>query len=143
MRMTKACEYGLQGVLHLAMQPAGKTTLLSEISKERVIPYSFLGKIFRHLVKAGIVKSLRGVHGGFVLGRSPKKITMKDVVESVEGDIAFSNCSSNTNGCERIAYCSMATSWRKAHQRALEVLENVTFETLAREEKKKAIQGKK
>jgi len=143
MRMTRACEYGLQGVLYLAMQPEGRTTLLSEISKARTIPYSFLGKIFRNLVKAGIVKSIRGIHGGFTLARGARHITMKDIVEAVEGDIAFSNCSNKSNRCDRIMYCSMATSWKRAQKRAFDVLANVNFEELARKEKRVFKRGKK
>jgi len=135
MRMTKACEYGLQGVLYLAMQPEGKTTFLAEISQARTIPYSFLGKIFQNLIRAGIVKSMRGIHGGFTLAREARAITMKDVVEAVEGNISFSNCSGDENGCERVSCCSMATSWRQAQQKAMHVLENVTFKELAKKEK--------
>ena len=143
MKMTRACEYGLQGVLYLAMQPKGKTTLLAEISKARTIPYSFLGKIFRHLVKAGIVKSIRGIHGGFTLARGARNITMKDIVEAVEGDIAFSNCSNKSNRCDRIMHCSMATSWKTAQKKAFDVLADANFEELARKEKSVLKRGKR
>lgn len=133
MKMTKACEYGLQGVLYLAMQPIDKAALLSEIAEARHIPNSFLGKIFRLLSKVGIVKSIRGVKGGFILGRPSDTITMKDVVEAVEGPIAFSDCSNNTS-CERMHYCSMSNKWKQAQQQALGVLEKVTFKELADQE---------
>ncbi len=136
MRMTRACEYGLQGVLYLAMQPEGKTTFLSEISKARSIPCSFLGKIFLNLAKAGIVKSIRGIHGGFILARRARDITMRDIIEAVEGDIVFSNCLDKSNGCVRVLHCSMVMPWRKAQKEALDVLGNVNFEELARKEKK-------
>lgn len=135
MKMTKACEYGLQGVLYLAMHADMDVILLSEISEARAIPYSFLGKIFRLLVKANIVKSTRGVNGGFTLAREAKSISMKDVIEAVEGDISFSECSSKTQNCSRLSCCSMAQPWQESQHRALEVLANVNFHDLARKEK--------
>jgi Rrf2 family protein len=85
MQFTKAEEYGVQGVLYLAEQNSGKITPLSEISDACRIPEKFLAKIFQSLTKTGIVRSHRGVHGGFTMARDPKKLPVKDVLEAIQG----------------------------------------------------------
>ena len=66
-----------------------------------------------------------------------------NVVESVEGDIAFSNCSSDPHGCKRIDCCSMVRPWREAQERALSVLGKITFQSLARKERQIIQKGSK
>ena len=78
MQFTKAEEYGMHGVLHLANKGQGKVTPLSEISEAREIPEKFLAKIFQSLSRSGILRSHRGVRGGFTLAKSPRDITVKD-----------------------------------------------------------------
>ena len=74
MQFTKAEEYGIFGVLYLAEQPAGRITPLSEISETQDVPEKFLAKIFQSLSKSGLIRSHRGVKGGFSLGRPANEI---------------------------------------------------------------------
>ena len=74
MQFTKAEDYGLHGIMYLAEQPNGKVTPLSEISEAQQVPEKFLAKIFQSLSKTGLVKSHRGVKGGFSMARSADKI---------------------------------------------------------------------
>ena len=73
------------GVLYLSEKGLSDVTPLSEISEGQVIPEKFLAKIFQSLSKSGIVRSHRGVRGGFTLAKNPKQITVKDVLEAIQG----------------------------------------------------------
>jgi Rrf2 family protein len=85
MQFTKAEEYGMQGVLHLAAQSRDKVIPLSEISEAQHIPEKFLAKIFQSLSKSGIIRSHRGVRGGFTLAKDPADITVREVLETIQG----------------------------------------------------------
>ena len=71
MQFTKAEEYGMMGVLFLAERDRQLVTPLSEISEAKKIPEKFLAKIFQSLSRSGIVRSHRGVRGGFTLRKDP------------------------------------------------------------------------
>ena len=92
MQFTKAEEYGIFGIMYLATQPKGKVTPLSEISEHQHVPEKFLAKIFQSLCRSGLVRSHRGVKGGFTIGKASDKITVKEVIESIQGPYYISKC---------------------------------------------------
>ncbi|MCI0468438.1 MAG: Rrf2 family transcriptional regulator, partial [Nitrospirae bacterium] len=78
MQITRETDYAIRSVLHLAEKPEG-IAMIDEISKSRDIPKTFLAKILQKLTRAKIVKSHRGVKGGFQIARPPDKINLYDV----------------------------------------------------------------
>lgn len=101
MQFTKAEEYGVFGVLYLAERNGSPVTPLSEISEAQGIPEKFLAKIFQSLSKAGIIRSHRGVRGGFTLARDPKAITVKEVLETIQGPYHLMKCVNDPEGCDQ------------------------------------------
>ena len=83
MELTRKGEYAIRGIVYLATRPGDQVCLLSDIASAVDVPPTFLAKIFQQFSKIGLVKSYRGTGGGFVLGRSPDKITLLEVVEAV------------------------------------------------------------
>ncbi len=91
-RISKGVEYAIKGLIYLVSQPPNKTIPLSEVSEAEDIPKSFLIKIFQMMMRRGIVKSERGLDGGFMLARSPYEISLLEVIEAVDGPLsAFYN----------------------------------------------------
>jgi Rrf2 family iron-sulfur cluster assembly transcriptional regulator len=88
MLLTRGGEYGLRGVLYLARQDSDKVSMVSAIAEAQAIPPRFLAKIFQALAKAGVVKSRRGAKGGFSLRRPASDITVKEVIEAIEGPMS-------------------------------------------------------
>lgn len=101
MQFTKAEEYGIFGVLYLAEQPAGKVTPLSEISEAQDVPEKFLAKIFQSLSKSGVIRSHRGVKGGFSLGRPADHISIREIVEIIQGPYFIAKCLHTPEICTR------------------------------------------
>ena len=98
MLITRASEYAILSLILLASasEPMDSETL----SKELSIPKSFLAKILQSLAKVGILKSYKGVNGGFVIHRDPSEISMLDVMSSVEGKApAVFECSPSEKNC--------------------------------------------
>ncbi len=132
MKLTRGGEYGIRGVLYLAQQNDGKVSMLSAIAKTQDVPPRFLAKIFQALAKAGVVKSHRGAKGGFSLARPANEITIRDVIEAVEGPVLLNVCLTGPGECTRDEICPMHAIWSEAQEKMMSVLASSNFADLAR-----------
>jgi len=132
MQITRSGEYGLRGLLFLAKQPPERVTLVSEISKDQNIPETFLAKIFQRLSKAGLLRSIRGAKGGFSLGKPAKEISMREIIEALEGPIALNRCLVKEGECAEEKVCPLHQVWEEIQQRFLEILDRTTIEDLSK-----------
>ncbi|OIP65842.1 MAG: Rrf2 family transcriptional regulator [Nitrospirae bacterium CG_4_9_14_3_um_filter_53_35] len=130
MKLTRAGEYGIRGMLYLAMQPKDRVTLLSDISNTQNIPESYLSKIFQILTKAGLVRSHRGFKGGYTLGLPPEEITIKDIIEGIEGPIALNRCAMEESLCSEDTGCRIQDVWKDAQNAMVGVLAGTTLANL-------------
>lgn len=135
MKLTRGGEYGIRGVLYLAQKNDGKVSMLSAIAKAQDVPPRFLAKIFQSLAKAGVVKSHRGAKGGFSLARTPADITIKDVIEAIEGPIYLNVCLISQGECSRDKICPMHAVWEEAQEKMMGVLARANFADLAKAER--------
>lgn len=89
MKVTARAEYASLAILELALRENSGQTQAREIAESRNIPLKFLEQILIQLRNAGLVKSVRGAAGGYLLARPPVEISLKDVVEAVEGEVSM------------------------------------------------------
>lgn len=135
MKLTRAADYAIRGITYMSMQPAGAVVVIPEIAREMGVPVGFLARIFQSLSRAGLVISHRGKKGGYSLTRKPAELTLKDVIEAVEGNISLNICLDGYNDCERMSYCPTRVHLQDIQRVLVENLEKYDFATLAREEK--------
>ncbi len=133
MQITRQGDYGIRSVLYLARQPFKKISFVTEISEEYKIPRSFLAKILQKLVKAKIVRSYRGVKGGFSLARQARDISLLEVLEAIEGKICLNVCLMDKKKCPFSKHCPVTPIWAAAQARFTETLKKTNFEDLARQ----------
>lgn len=119
------------GLIALARRPVGDVVMIEALCAEEQVPVSFLGKIFQSLAKAGIVKSARGSGGGFSLTRVPSGISALEIIEAIEGPIAFQRCLDIDEGCEHSAGCALCGLLAEAQDRVKEVFGKSTLAELA------------
>ena len=136
MELTRKGEYAIRGIIYLAQQPAGKMVLISEIAEATQVPQTFLAKILQSFAKLGIVNSYRGTGGGFTLGRPAARITLREVVEAVEGPIMPNRCLIGEGACQRDRSCLVHPVWRRVQGEVVQILDGVTIEDLAKEVKR-------
>lgn len=134
MELTRKGEYAIRGIVYLARLPQGKVALISEIAEGTGVPQTFLAKIFQNFAKIGLVNSFRGTGGGFLLGRPSSQITLREVVEAVEGPIVPNRCLMGDDGCEFSKTCMVHPVWREVQVKVVDILNGVTIETLARDQ---------
>ena len=84
LQLSKKVEYGLIALRHMAMKPLGNVVTTKELSKEYDLPYELLAKILQKLARAGVVRSLQGVKGGYTLARRPEELKVSVVIKIIE-----------------------------------------------------------
>ena len=115
----------------LARRPMGSVVMIDEVSREEHIPKSFGAKIFQSLVKARLVKSNRGTGGGFTLLKEPGAITVLEVIEAIEGKIAFQRClGEDEPKCEHFGGCALCGLFEQAQDRVTEIFSRTTLADL-------------
>ena len=130
MQVTRAGEYGVLGLMSLARRGAGEVVMIDEVSREEQIPKSFLAKIFQNLTRAGIVRSNRGAGGGFALIKQPADITVLEVIEAIEGRIAFQRCLQEVPDCDHIGGCALCGLFEQAQDQVKDVFSRTTIADL-------------
>ncbi|HEV7925560.1 MAG TPA: Rrf2 family transcriptional regulator [Verrucomicrobiae bacterium] len=136
MQITRAGEYGVMGLMHLARRRPGQRTMIDEVSREQKISKSFLAKIFQSLVKAGLVRSIRGAGGGFALARNPAQIPVLDIIEAVEGRILFQRCKMARPDCEHVGGCALCGLFERAQDGLKDALTRTTLADLIQQQEK-------
>ena len=132
MQITRAGEYAVLGLMCLARRPFGSVVMIDEVSREEKIPKSFAAKIFQSLVKAGLVRSNRGTGGGFTLQKQPADITVLEIIEAIEGKIAFQRCLTEPTACEHSGGCALCGLFEEAQDRVKQTFSQTTLADLAR-----------
>jgi Rrf2 family transcriptional regulator, iron-sulfur cluster assembly transcription factor len=130
MQITRAGEYGVLGLMHLARRNPGQRAMIDEVSRQERIPKSFLAKIFQHLAKAGLVRSVRGSRGGFALLKNPGDISVLEIIEAVEGKIVFQRCRIDKPDCQHAGGCALCGLFERAQDGIKDVLTSTTLRDL-------------
>jgi Rrf2 family protein len=131
LEITRATEYAIRTVLHLALADAGRVVPRREIVERWEIPGQFLGKIAQRLARAGIIRIRQGARGGYLLLVPPERLTLLAVVEAAEGSIVLNQCLMHATSCSRSCGCSVHAVWAAARRQLRETLAGVTFAQLA------------
>jgi Rrf2 family protein len=142
---TKA-EYGVRIMAHLAAHDGDTPVSLSAIADAEGLPVAYLEHLVQRLRRAELVESRRGAHGGYSLARPASEITMAEVVEALEGDIAPIDCiSAQEDGsfvCAREAQfdrvCPTKVLWTRVQGSIVRTLQDITLSELVVPTRKKA-----
>jgi len=131
MRLTRAGEYAVRCVVHLATIEKGKVVSRKEVARAMDIPEPFLGKITKQLTLAGILDVVQGARGGYRLATDPRKISLLEVVEAIMGKICLNDCVDRPESCHRNPICTVHPVWKNARDQLRETLGGVSFYELS------------
>lgn len=131
MQLTRAGEYALRSLVCLAAHGAEGRMMAGAVAVEEGIPPSFARKVLEALARAGLVTSHRGAGGGFALARPAEAITVRMVLEAIEGPLALNHCM-HPDGCAAMSACAIAQVWGEAQHAVETVLDRYTLADLAR-----------
>lgn len=126
MQITRQADYAVRAVLHLA-RSGDQRTATSTIAEEQHIPPSFLAKIISQLSIAGLLHTSRGARGGVTLARTPKEITLLEVIEAIDGPIQLNECVGETGLCAFDESCPLRPVWCDAQEELVRRLKGTNF----------------
>ena len=140
MKLSAKSRYGLRAMVDLTFHYKHGPVVVGDISKREGISTHYLEQILSKLRRSGLVKSVRGPKGGYVLAKSPDSIKIGDIVKVLEGGVAPVTCSSGKNKlCNRIDRCVTKLFWDKLALSIEEVLNSETLASLLQEAKESGI----
>jgi len=131
MKLSTRSRYGLRLMLVLARNYGKGNTFLKEIAREEDISEKYLSLIIIPLKGVGLVNSVRGASGGYTLARDPAQITLKDIVDVLEGDCLV-DCLKDPKSCSRVSTCASHDIWAMLGGKISETLSGITLEQLVR-----------
>ena len=133
---SRQCEYALQAVLYLALQPRDKMTSIKELTKRIEIPYHFAGKILQNLTYKGLLRSMKGPTGGFALGMPAKDITLFHIVEAIDGVGFTRTCVLGFPECSGKKPCAVHEQWAVLRDGVYNMLVTKSIDELSKEMRK-------
>lgn len=129
-KLSRAGEYGILGLAYIAQQDK-EICFIREIAEAWDLPESFLAKILQKLAKVGILHSHKGSMGGFSLARPAEEITLKEIIEAVQGPIIINWCEVSEELCDRFENCLLERIVQEATAKVREVFSEYTVADLA------------
>lgn len=132
MRITQEADYALRVVLYLSRLGYNARVTAKIIAEKESIPLRFLLKLLRKLKKAGIVKSYMGANGGYALNKEPEEITLKNVIEAIDGPIHLNRCLYDPEKCNlyRTSKCPVHHALYKVQSNLIKQLESINFKNI-------------
>lgn len=138
MKLSTKGRYGLRAMLDMALSEEAGPIASHTIAKRQDISERYLEQLLIPLKQSGLVKSIRGSQGGYILGRAPKDISVGDIIRVLEGPLAPVDCVNelNPDDCKRADSCVTRIIWAKVRDSIAEVLDSYSLEDLVNESNK-------
>ena len=131
MQLTRAADYAVRVMIHLATLPAEGRALLPVLAQATAAPESFLSKVMQALARKELISSRRGKRGGFAILPRGREATMREVIEAIDGPICLNVCLNGGKDCERKSWCPAHPVWARAQRAMVDVLMSVTVAAMA------------
>ena len=129
--LTRNTDYAVRAICCMASKP-GKIFTVTELTDDLKIPRPFLRKILQILNKEGVVRSFRGLGGGFAIAMKPSKIFLSDLMEAFQGPLSINECIFKKRICPNIERCSLKSKIDKIEAQVENELRSVTIGSLIR-----------
>ena len=129
--ITKKAEYAVIALADLAALQPGQKTTTREIVERRKVPPNLIAQLLAIMRQAGWIKSTRGAGGGVFLIKDPAQITLREVIELIDGSIKITRCLFQSMPCGNKPSCPLRDIWQEAQEKMLQVLEKTTIQELA------------
>lgn len=131
MKLSKESQYGLAGVAFLASQPPGTIVQAGPLADAGGLPATFLAKTLRKLTRHGVLKSFRGRKRGYALARPAHEISVREVLEAIEGPDLFERCVFWSDACEDDSPCLLHETWKTVRPVMASLMERISLEEVA------------
>ena len=130
MKLSTRSRYGLRLMLVLGANENKGPIFLKDIAHSEEISEKYLSQIIIPLKASGLINTFRGAHGGYVLGKPPSRIRLREIIEPLEGDLSLVDCVKKTDMCSRSIECVTRDVWNDLSNLVIDYLDKMTLEDL-------------
>ena len=132
MRLSTTARYALRAMSDLSSHTDNEPVSVSDIALSQNIPVNYLEQIFGKLKRGGILESVRGAQGGYLLARPSNEISIAEILDTLGEPFIFGSCQTE-KGCENVITCPTFNLWRKVKTSVDEILKTTTLKDIAAE----------
>jgi len=134
MKFSTRAIYGMRAMLALAREHGRGSMFLKDIAEQERLPATYMEQLMVPLRKANIVLAVRGARGGYTLARHPSEITVKELLEALEGPLSLSDCPGGSGCCGHPERCILENLWSEASAAMIKVFQDATLGSLLEKE---------
>jgi Rrf2 family protein len=131
LRLSKKADYALLALRHMAAHSERPAHSARELAESYDIPAELLAKVLQSLVRAGLLASHQGIHGGYGLSRSSDLISVADVIQAIDGPLTVTACSDTDHSCDQYAKCNIRDPLWRIKDRIISALAATSVTDLA------------
>jgi Rrf2 family protein len=124
---SRKSDYGLRALMYLAERRGKGPVTLNDIAERLMIPKAFLSKILQQLARKGVVRSLKGPSGGFVLAVDPAEVTLQEILHEIDGPTRVFDCFATESDCSLYGDCLMRDVFAEVEDQIGKVLARYTL----------------
>lgn len=138
LKLSTKGKYGLRAFIDLAVWGEEKPVSLNSIAERQEISVSYLEQLMAKLKKAGLVKSLRGVNGGYIVAKPVEEISVGDVLRALEGDLIPVECAGidSSRQCSSSSQCVSKIVWKRINDSINDTVNSIYIGELVKESKR-------
>lgn len=129
LRLTKMADYGTVVLTAMIAEPERQRSA-AEIAATIRVPAPTVSKILKILMRGGLVLSLRGAKGGYLLSRPPEEISLADIIHVMDGPIGMTECSVTPGLCSQETGCAVRANWQRVNHAVIGVLREITLDQM-------------
>ena len=138
MKLSTKGRYGLRALIDLALNSEEETVSIQSIATRQNISDSYLEQLVSKMKKAGLVKSVRGAGGGYMLAKPTEEISVGDILRALEGNLDAVTCPANQEdgGCEGADLCVTRYVWQRINDSITQAVDTMMLSQLVEESRK-------
>lgn len=142
MKLSTKGRYGIHAMYDLAQYGSDTPQPIKSIAERQNIPEAYLEQLIGQLRRSGLVKSVRGAQGGYLLSRSPAEITVGEVLRTLEGELAVVDCLMEEDLCHRACSCPTRVVWKKLRDGLNEIVDGITLQDMLDDYQRMSAEGR-
>ena len=142
MKLSTKGRYGIHAMYDLAQYGSETPQPIKAIAERQNIPEAYLEQLIGQLRRSGLVKSVRGAQGGYLLSRSPSEITVGEVLRTLEGELAVVDCLMEEDVCHKACSCPTRVVWKKLRDGLNEIVDGITLQDMLDDYERMSAEGR-
>jgi Rrf2 family transcriptional regulator, cysteine metabolism repressor len=130
MKLSTKVRYGMRAIVEIATTAKTEPLSISQIAESQDVSKKYLESLLVQLKKQGILQSLRGQKGGYMLNKDPQDITVYEITEALDGPVTLVHCGTDGEKCNRKNSCSTVHLWNHLTENLIGEMKNITLSDL-------------